>query len=120
MRDDDVLTVYHFLLTNANNRELKHGAISKAAANFGVSTRTIKRIRDRANTVEDPNDVPAALRKKYKGRVGRKCFSADDISERVSAVPFRQRGTLPILEAANGYSRPLLNRSIKRGQIHRH
>ncbi len=85
-----------------------------------MSTRTTRRIRDRAKSVEDPNDVPAALLKKYKGQVGRKRFSADEISERVSTVPFRQRGTLRSLEAASGFSRSILGRSIKMGHIHRH
>ncbi len=70
--------------------------------------------------MEDPNDVPAAFRKKYKDQVGRKSVSADEISERVSAVPFRQRGSLRSLEAASGLSKSSLRRSIKRGQIHRH
>ncbi len=90
------------------------------AANFGVSTRTIKRIRDRATSVEDPNDVHVALRKIYKGQVGRKRFSGDEISEMVSAVPFRQRGSLRSLEAVSSLSKSSLSCSMKRGQIHKH
>ncbi len=44
----------------------------------------------------------------------------DEISEKVSAVPFRQRGSLRSLEAASGFSTSLLSRSMKREQIHKH
>ncbi len=49
-------------------------------------------IRDRATSVEDPNDGPAALRKKYEGQVGRKRFSADEIFRKGERSSFPSTG----------------------------
>ncbi len=47
---------------------MKPGAISEEEAKFGAETRTVERIRDRSNSVQNPEEVPAAFQKKYKGK----------------------------------------------------
>lgn len=55
-----------------------------------------------------------------KARWDANVLSANEISEKLSAVKFRQRGTLLSLEIGNSLSSSLLSHFVKGGQVHSH
>ena len=52
VRYEESLTLFHFLLENTVQRKLKRGAIKEAPEMFGISVRTVPRIRPTYKTID--------------------------------------------------------------------
>lgn len=115
--DDETQAVYDFLLENSTDGKLKRGAVKRASELFGISLRTVGRIRARANACDDRAAVVKSLRKKYKGRSGRRKYDTRKLHEKVRACPIKLRGTFESLSAETGIGVGTLHRAVKRGDL---
>lgn len=116
LSSDDILAVYHFLLENTANGKLRYGAMKDAAENFGISYRTVIRIRNQTSSIDEPSEVSSALRKLSTKRE-RQRMTTSEIRERLEKVPNRDRRSLRKLAAASGISKSTLGRALQRGKL---
>lgn len=118
--DDIQIAIYQDLLALSTNMQLPHGALKKTADKLKTSRWTVDRIWKRRLDAETPDGVVKAVRKRKKGRVGRKrSVDAAVVNEARMNTPLRNRRTLRHLSEAIGIPNTTLWRLLRDGEIRR-
>lgn len=119
LSDDERLALYQFLLRKSSGERIPKGITSQAAEQFGVSARSVQRIWSYGKGQQNEIAVVQSLKKRRKGRSGRKRVDEEAVKEALRAVPFSQRRTLRGCSAATGFAVTTLWKVLQRGAIRR-
>ncbi len=114
--------IFQCLLMNSTSGKLKYGSITKIANQFGISTRSVKRIWDRGMiSFAVEQQQPGNVSSRRKGRGGRKSkHSIEYIQQKVSELSLNNRTTIRRMEQYSGISRYILHKAKKNGHLIRH
>lgn len=103
------------LLQLKKDEKLKHGAINKIAADFGVTRLTVSRIWHAAQIQYSEGKICADVSSKKKEKCGRKRKDYSENVAKIQDVPFNRRGSIRSLSFAIGIPKSTLFDIFKRG-----
>ncbi len=111
--------ILEYLLRVSINDKLPYGSLTKCAKLFNVSSRTIKRVWERANVKGNDVFTPLDVQSRSKNR-GRKGISMNDIISKVSQLSINKRTTLRSMSTHTGINKSTLHRAKQKGILRRH